>query len=223
MPEPLVVRRGSKGFVAFYRAKGAIRGRKLMPAGPDAKPLVEILPMGNVTIPPTLHRKTGRPYIWGTKRSLFDARVDEHPEVTPADVDALVIAMRPWCPPRQVIPLLVPAPNAPPTDDRRMKAWAFKVIDNEIRTLTSMTSGRNWGLYKAACKLAKYAHHGVITSAELLSALEGACSMNGYATKAGPLQVQATIKSAFDKARGDSLPVLMDKPMPRQYANQSRW
>jgi hypothetical protein len=214
MPEPLVVRRGSKGFVAFYVSTKPIIGRKF--CRPDGKPVVEILTRGNVSIPPTLHRKTGKAYYWGTHRTMFDTHVSELSEVTPEHIATLAKTLAPWCPPKVYAPIITPK-DTKPTNDKRMKAWAERCLSNEMNNLITVRGGRNWALFKAACKLAKYVHHGVLSEMEVVASLESACKINGYEAKAGKQQAYATIRSGLDKGRGDQLPVLQDKPYERRY------
>jgi hypothetical protein len=221
LPEPVVVRLGSKGFVLFYRSEDDIKGRRFIPAGKDAKPLVEVLTRGVVSIPPTLHRKTRKPYRWATKATLFNTRVEELSLITAAHIEALARALEPWCPLKVYTPPAVEA-GTPATSDKRMRAWAVKVLANEVAHLSRLASGRNWALYCAGCKLGRYVHHRVLTYREYASALADASKANGYEGKAGPMQVQRTIASAYGKSAGDALPVLRDKPMPARYGRGDR-
>jgi len=111
MPKPVVMRRGSKGLIAFYRSLEPIKGCKICLPAPDPKPLVEVLSTGNVTIPPSRHRKTGVQYRWVTEHTLFNTRVDHLSVVTPKHIAALRKALEPWCPlpVEYVAPVVVPS------------------------------------------------------------------------------------------------------------------
>jgi Bifunctional DNA primase/polymerase, N-terminal len=103
LPAFLVAKTGKRGFAGFFRdPAGAITGRKFQTAPRARSMLVEILASGKAVIPPTLHPETRSPYRWLTERTLFNTRVDELPEISPAHVRALELALRPWIPERRV-------------------------------------------------------------------------------------------------------------------------
>jgi Bifunctional DNA primase/polymerase, N-terminal len=212
LPEPVVVRKGSKGFVAFYRGPtGTIAGRKFQTPRPNATVLVEVLSTGSVTIPPSIHRRTRQPYQWATKATLFNTRVGELSVIMPAHIKGLEKALTPWCPvmPQFVRPVV---DDSILVSDRRRQAYACRVLGGEVSMLGGFTDGRNWGLYQSACKVGKYVHHKHITEAEVVNSLMGACVANGYQAKVGARQCLKTIKSGLKKSRGDALPALANRP-----------
>jgi hypothetical protein len=106
LPRPNVARFGRKGYLAFYRGKVAGRLVMLTPDKRGKKrPLIDIKTNGNATIPPSLHRKTGKPYCWlkcdpdRPARTLFDTPVTELVEITEADIERLEKALERWCGP----------------------------------------------------------------------------------------------------------------------------
>jgi hypothetical protein len=224
LPKANVARRGSKGFLAFYYdPTGKIGGRKYVP--PGGKPLVEVLGTGVASIPPTVHRKTGQVYRWLTERTLFNTRVTELVVITPEHLARLEQALARWCPPRPVfVPKARPA-GAPVVTDKRMHRFAETVLRNEVTRLAALRSGRNWGVFSAACKLGKFVHNDVLGHDEVVNALMKACELNGYSGQDGDGAVQAlrSINSGLDKSANDELPVLLDKPFSRArtYARES--
>jgi Bifunctional DNA primase/polymerase, N-terminal len=206
LPKPNVAKRGSKGITGFYQSDRPIRGSKFVLPPPDAKPLVEILTTGNVTIPPTLHPKIGKPYRWLSERTLFDTPVSDLVAITPEHIDRLRDALSPWCPEREHA--AVPTVDHGRMDSRRMADFAQARIRKECARLASTSSGRNWALFKAAATLGKFVHHGIVLEHEVSSALMAASRGNGYASKDGERAVEATIASGLAKARLDRLPDL---------------
>ena len=212
LPAPVVVRRGSKGFVVFYRSEVDIAGKKFVPPGKDARPLVEVLAKGVVTIPPSQHRKTHKPYRWETKATLFNTRVDQLSTITPAHIEALAKALAPWCPVKPAYVASLVISRDIPVSDKRMQAWASKVLANEVSYLSRLVSGRNVALFNAMCKLARYVHHGALSKCEVEAALMGVSKANGYIAAHGAAAALGTVQSGLKKGLGDALPVLQDKP-----------
>lgn len=212
LPPAVVKRKGSKGYVAFYwDPHGVIAGRKYQTPAPMRTVLVEVLSTTMVTIPPSLHRKTGKPYDWLTRpKTLLNTRVVELSVITPGHIEALTKALEPWVPKQAefVRPVI---DNSTLVNDKRRQAYAKRVLDAEERALFMLGDGRNWGLYQAACKIGKYVHHKHITEAEVVTALMRSCEGNGYRAKAGSKQALETIKSGLKKSRGDSLPNLANR------------
>lgn len=219
LPEPVVVRQGSKGFVAFYYdPTGKIAGRNFVTPKPAV--LVEVLVGRVVTIPRSLHRVTGKPYRWSTKRTLLNTRVDELSVITPAHIEALAKALEPWVPkPLEYIRVVVD--DATPVSDKRWSGYAHRVLESTVAELNGLTEDRNISLYRAACKLGKFVHKGHLAEGTMINALMAACVRNGYHAacvkkfgRAGTRQCLDTIRSGLRKSRGDSLPTLPDRPRP---------
>jgi hypothetical protein len=219
MPRPLVARFGTKGAGMFYRGK--IEGKNFVPGKPDAdgkrRPLIEIKRHGVLTIPPTLHRKTGKPYRWmqcdpsRPARTLFDTHVEELPLITQDHIKALEKALEPWCP---IVPSYTPkvVDGAKPVSDKRMHALAMGAVRRAVEYLSGLTQDRNIQLRIKARALGKFVHHEVLTDEYVRDALIGACEINGSKEKHSLKQCHWTITSGFKAAAGDDLPALEDRP-----------
>src|SRR5262249_27518791 len=152
---------------------------------------------------------TRRPYEWFTI-GLDELVIEELPAIAPHHLEALGKALEPWCPPR---PVYVPdvAEDAPPVSDKRMLAFARKVLGNEAQRLEHLAGGRNGALYAATCKLGRYVHHRVLSFAEVEAGLVRACKVNGYLFDHGLSAARKTISSGLRKSKNDRLPVLRDR------------
>jgi hypothetical protein len=68
LPQCRIGRFGSKGFalLARYQGDGECRFKHIYQGeGVAARPLIEIKGVGqNITVPPSIHQKTGEPYFW---------------------------------------------------------------------------------------------------------------------------------------------------------------
>ena len=91
LPLPVVTKAGLRGFTAFYRGDVPSRNFKATNGGI----LVQVIPNGQTVIPPTIHPGkpekgiAPRPYRWTSRRTLFNTRIDQLTEVTPAHMAAL--------------------------------------------------------------------------------------------------------------------------------------
>lgn len=229
MPRPVVARKGSKGFVAFYRdptGKVADYYRKnFMKRVADAdgviRPLVEIKVMGHVTIPPSLHRKTGQPYRWMNcqpgrpARSLFDTPVAELGVVTIADLEALSKALEPWCPP--VAEYVAPKATRAVADAEAIKRYQA-MADKEMERVPQLliASGAASGdICAKARRLAKWVRAEYLDKADVVKALTDACVSAGWTGKDNMKQVGWSIASGFKRGHADPLPELVDRPYDR--------
>jgi hypothetical protein len=210
LPVPLVAKRGRRGSTGFCRdPSGLITGRKFKT--PDNKMLVEVLVTGQTVVPPSIHPKTGKPYVWLTERTLLDVRVDELPELPPDIIERLEVALRPWLPARTYVRPKVTAAR-PVVSDGRMRKYAEAALDGEVQALRSTPEGgRNPQLFNAICRLGKYVHHGVLTEEEVRSALLGAAEINGLISDDGLKACNDTISSGLRKAEFDELPILENR------------
>lgn len=87
LPESPVKRFGSKGYVAFYKYNESLDNKVVFKI--KKKVVLEILSSRHkVTIPPSLHRKTKKPYVWLTKDLLTVGR-DALPDLTPLHLEKL--------------------------------------------------------------------------------------------------------------------------------------
>jgi hypothetical protein len=217
LPRPVVARRGSKGLIGFYRDPSGEIARALRKnfCLPNHKPLVEVKPLGVATIPPTRHRKTGKPYRWlkcnRQVRTLFDTYVEDLGIITPDHLDALGKVLQPWCPaPPEYVPKATPATSGP-VSDKRMFACAMAAVENAVARLSELQGDRNISLHNAARSLGKFVHNGIIEGGYVRDRLIHACKVNGYAAKAGIQQCYWTISSGLTRSLNDPLPVLRDR------------
>lgn len=89
---PNVRRRGAKGWLGYYRPGAGLDGLAARVRWYDAEGAisVELLLHGTQSVvPPTIHPGTGRPYQWITPDTLEDVEIDDLPEFTGADLEAL--------------------------------------------------------------------------------------------------------------------------------------
>ncbi|RVO55156.1 hypothetical protein CN090_04365 [Sinorhizobium meliloti] len=108
IPEPLVKKRGQKGYSAFYRGSEAIISRPfslILPGGYESR-IIDLLAHGRQTVlPPTIHPDIGAPYEWLTDDTLMDTPLEKLPEL-PDDIAArLEEALRPFGEIREFKPL----------------------------------------------------------------------------------------------------------------------
>lgn len=214
LPPVEVAKRGQKGFTAFYwDPAGVIGGMKFRHPRIDGgwDMLLELLATGQSVLPPTPHPAIKRAFRWLTTATLFNTRVDELPIIGKAHIAAVKEALFPWLP-RPVLcpPLRKPQAPTRPAAGNRMDANARAAFAGEVQILSGLPCGRNTALFHAACRLGKYVHHGILPEAEVQVALMAATHANGYASAphGGAKKALATIKSGFNKAKGDPLPDL---------------
>lgn len=109
IPEPMVKKKGQKGYSAFYRGSEAIVSRpfSLILAGGYESRIIDLLAHGRQTVlPPTLHPDTCKPYEWLTEDTLMDTPIDKLP-LLPDDIAArLEDALRPFGEIREFRPLV---------------------------------------------------------------------------------------------------------------------
>lgn len=216
LPEPKAARRGSKGYVLFYQdptgviASDAYQGPRNFLA-PDKSCVVEVKARGNVTIPPSPHRKTGKAYTW-VKGSLFDLEPRQLTIITPGHLVALEAALAPWCPPRPVyVPSTAPVRTGP-VSDKRMQRCAEVALDRAVSRVASTSKGRNGALYSAARSVGKFVAGRYLNEHAVVSALLGAAASNGSIRDHSLKQCQLTVASGLKKGSGDKLPDLPDEP-----------
>ena len=94
------------------------------------------------------------------------------------------------------------------TDVTGYRAQALNDLQRAASTFAALTDGRRTGLYLAACRVTKYAHHGYLSEEEIRSAFCDAARANGALSKYSAAWVAKTIRSALDCARNDALPPL---------------
>jgi hypothetical protein len=211
LPPVTVAKVGKRGGTTFYwNSDGLIDGCKFQRKSPDGKGwemLIEILATGKTTLPPSIHPDTGLPYKWVTDATLFNTKIDDLPEIRKQHIDDLRAALQPWLPPPVAF---TRAYSSAVTTDDHIRAYAKAALRQEVIRLSSLSEGRNWGIFKAACKLGRFVNHGALSEAELQGALLQASRTNGYAqVKHGGLrQAFKTLRSGLKKSQGDPLPDL---------------
>jgi hypothetical protein len=182
--------------------------------------LVEVLITGQTVIPPSIHPKTEKPYVWLTDCTLLEVHVNELPELPPDIIERLEVALRPWLP----VKTYTRPPNgngARPTSNDRMRRYAEAALDGEMQTLrATQEGGRNRQLFDAGCRLGKYVHHHVLSEEEVASALLDAAKINGLIGDDGLKQCEASLRSGLRMAKRDELPILEDRGFDNGHGQQ---
>jgi hypothetical protein len=229
LPMPVVVRRCNKGCAMFFRAVGdqigAIKNhpymayypavieadgsyRRLRDVDGKSKPLVENKTNGNITIPPSIHSKTGKLYIYVSRLGLLDVTVLELSNITIEHIVAMEKALEPWCP---LPPKLERPANADdrPVPEKRMQAVAEGALAHAAQTLPR----DNNSLVRTSRWVGKFVHHGYLAQETVETALMAACEANGLVKQDSAKQCLATIRSGIKRAAkfGDPLPALEDR------------
>jgi hypothetical protein len=208
LPRPVVIKVGRRGFTGFYR--GNVEARKLHDA--NGQPLIEVLTTGQSVLPPTVHPKTGRPYWWQTRHTLFNTRLTELSVITEADLDRMEKRLSRWCPPPRIF-VPMPGIEVKPVSDQRMRSYADAVLRNEVIALSSTPrGGRNARLFRSVCKVGKFFWNGIMSEAEVINPLMEAAAASGLVEEDGPSQCLCTIRSGLRVSRQDVLPSLTDRP-----------
>jgi hypothetical protein len=208
LPRPLVAKAGQRGLTCFYRSAVPITACKFKT--PTAM-LVEILTSTQTVIPPTVHPDTSKPYIWLTKRTLFDTPVGELPAITPATIGEIAAVLARWLPQRKAhVTQAASSSSTTTSSPSRYTAYARGALAGEARRLQAMpkNSGRNQTLFAAVCRLGKWVHHQVLDARSFEAVLLAACNANGLVAEDGLKKVRATIASGLRHAQNDVLPAL---------------
>jgi hypothetical protein len=216
LPRPNVGKKGRRGFVGFWRTadgEDLPKSRDFMTPGldrhgkPSKKPLVSILTKRKTVLPPSIHPDTGEPYRWLTRATLYTRPVLNLVPITAANIDALAVALRPWCPLPQPMRPSILQPNEL-VGDKRMRSYALSALRNEAKRLAGMSeeSGRNTRLFSAGCVLGKFVHHKVLVLGEVEDAMLRACRDNKL--PGGDQQCLATLAQGIKRAVNDALPAL---------------
>jgi hypothetical protein len=93
-------------------------------------------------------------------------------------------------------------------DKKGYRAQALSDLQRAACTYASLSDGRRSRLYNIACGVTKYFHHGYLSEQEIRSAFLDAARANGALGKYGLVWADATLRSAFSRARNDALPRL---------------
>lgn len=219
LPHTSVTKRGRKGWTLFYRnphgaASTFIDGR----ASDGKRPrLVDVLARGKQTvIPPTIHPDTLQPYAWGGEATLMN---------TPL----MSLAVFPVGGEASIREALIASGHVEsiarrtkeyghlhsPTPENRLIAYGESVLTALCDELTDAPEGqRNQTLFKAACRIGAYIHHGVIPQSIAYASLASACEANGLIRGKERDEFEATFASALEKSARDPYPTLQDRPHP---------
>ncbi len=219
LPHCTVARFGSKGFALLARhADGPCKGFNIYSADEARNsPLVEVLGLGrNITVPPSIHAKTGQPYQWIVPES---AEVSPHglpplselPVVTAADLERLREALAPWA--RKPREPKKRAEGTAPTDDKRLQAYAEEGLRRATADLAGLREGRPTALFRAVCGLGWAVRHKFISERDFADAFISACKQNGLKLKVGLCAVEASISSGLSYSENDPKPELEDRPL----------
>jgi hypothetical protein len=93
---------------------------------------------------------------------------------------------------------------------QRHRRYAEAALSREIAALATMApkSGRNDAVFRLACKLGRWVHHGSLARDRLIEHVLNACERNGLVQENGRSAIVATINNGLAKSAGDELPVL---------------
>lgn len=97
---------------------------------------------------------------------------------------------------------------ASPPDGDAMRRQGLADLAEAANTYAALSDGRRNALFVAACRLAKYVAHSVLTEAEVLAAFEAAAIANGATAKYGRAWLAATIWRGLAYGANDPLPPL---------------
>jgi len=233
LPECRVARFGSKGFALLtrYVGDGECRFTHIYQGeGKDKRRLIEIKGMGqNITVPPSIHSKTGKEYYWMNPETgdVVDVpfgkcpfALDDLPTIDDDDIERLHEAIKPWSsPPPQQKPRSDFDPNKIPRT--RYEAWYRAGLTNAQSALSGAHEGRPTMLFRSVCALGAAVHHGIIPKIEFEAAFLDACDVNGLSSRDGRHAIIASIDSGLRYAADDELPDL-GEPAARKPATTKR-
>ena len=218
LPPPNVTRCCNKGYAAFYvDPTGSIGERTFYDASGDK--IVEIKAKTIVTIPPSRHRLTGKPYEWLMEGTLLNLRREELVRGGPGDVDRLKQELKVLGITEREPPIYVPPPITArgPVNDKRMQACAEAALSRAVIALTPLKGGRRVSVRDKARSLGKFVHGGFLTDEQVEAELLAACRLNGALAKHGLDRLRKTVRDGIAYAKNDPLPVLEDRPRPYRY------
>jgi putative DNA primase/helicase len=220
LPYCRIARFGSKGFALFVRYRGDYIPNIYSADETRKEPVIEFKGSGgNISVPPSAHAKTGRPYIWLNPETgeqiAGPPAVDDLPLVTPDGIRWLKEAVVPWSrKPRQPRPVgdgkTAYAPNS--ATEKRYQAYALAGLECATANLAGLKQGRPTELFRAVCSLGWAVAHHIINEADFVSAFLAACKQNGLAKREGDKAIIASIKSGLSRSANDPLPELKDRP-----------
>ena len=231
LPQCRIARFGSKGFALLARYVGSDECRFAhiyQGEGKDKKPLIEIKGLGqNITVPPSIHAKTGKPYYWKNPETdekpegVIPASIDELPAVDNGDIERLREAISPWASKPRPAPESRPGFDPKKIGKSRYEAWYRAGLTNAMSALSGARDGRPSMLFRSVCALGAAVHYNFIPKLEFEAAFLDACDVNGLTARDGRHAIIATIDSGLRWAEGDDLPDL-GEPKTRTPATRKR-
>ena len=220
LPRCRIARFGSKGFALMVRSFKSGGIPNIYPADEACKqPIVEFKGDGqNITVPPSLHRKTGKPYVWFNPETgeAIDGLppLAELPIVTPDDIKRVQEALAPYARVPRKHSSASSGSSSVKVEPGRYGKYFKAGYESEIKELAKLTQGRPTALFHAVCRLGWAVHHGVVGKTEFAAGFIAACDSNGLLKRDGARAIEATIRSGLNCASSDPLPELKDKQQP---------
>jgi hypothetical protein len=100
---------------------------------------------------------------------------------------------------------------ARPSDSDAMRRQAGHDLSAEAGRYATLKDGRRNELFRAVCRVAKYAANGVLAAAEIVEAFVAAAEANGALARYGLAWVRGTVQRALQCGADDPLPPLARK------------
>lgn len=238
LPHATVGRFGSKGIVLFFRHESGkgIQGFSIKTGPYPGKVMLEVLGHGrNITIPPSMHRKSGKPYHWINPHT--GEHVDERPDfddlpiITDDQLAFLKVCFEPWTTTDDRQRADKPKErDSGPVEEGRYRSYAQSQLSGMHNDLAVMLadSGRNNALNICAFRLG-WAVGKYLTEQEIFQVLTDACRQNGLVADDGLDSVEKTIESGLARGIDEcDMPHLPDRPFTgsgagaRQRGNKPR-
>ena len=93
-------------------------------------------------------------------------------------------------------------------DSDAMQRQARADLHSEVNRYAALKDGRRNELFRAVCRIAKYAAHGVLKTAEVEESFAAAAEANGALTRYGSTWLSGTVKRGLERGANDALPPL---------------
>lgn len=97
---------------------------------------------------------------------------------------------------------------ADPPDGEAMRRQAIHDLRAEAGRYATLKDGRRNELFRAVCRVAKYATHGVLAESEIAETFVAATEANGALARYGATWVHDTVRRALERGAHDLLPPL---------------
>lgn len=218
----LMARHGSKAMALLFRHKSGRPIKGFTIKNEAGQVLVEVLGLGaNVTIPPSIHHETNRPYVWidaatGESIEMELPPLWEMPTISDAHFDKIRQAFAPWAAkPREFKARPRSTAKANATEGGRLKSWAISALDGKARDLAQVKEGgRNRALNDAVYSLGWAIRERHLSEREVCDAMRAACQENGYIRSHGRNAFERTFDSGLRAGMANcEPPQLEDRPI----------